>query len=384
MVVTLTVQSKNYKDAATSYSMGFEGSKIVNYFTKPTADTGYTATSVVVYNTEDGVQDVFGVSQSIATIANAVAAPSQLEIDNIETAVGLAVDGTYSAPVGSNFLDATTTTIGAAVALDTKLGANATPVVRTNNPIVGASTTHANIDKLDAAIGADADLTVLTRTKGQVVLDSTVMAKVDALDAAIGADADLTPVTRTVGQVVVDSTVMTKVEALDTAIGFDAQLAGTPKNISNASSIYQNLDALDTYKTVRTVKKTIGGVGVAGCDYNFTTAADMNEQVITLANIVPAKARVIDVMSFTDTTFTGATTLVADFGSTSGGNEYIASATVYAANAIQAIAAGAQNIALPLAAASNLYVNATPGANWSNVTAGKMSVYVTFIDLLNV
>jgi hypothetical protein len=39
---------------------------------------------------------------------------------------------------------------------------------------------------------------------------------------------------------------------------------------------------------------------------------------------------------------------------------------------------------VPAVAAASVYVAATPGANWSNVTAGKVSVYVTFIDVLNV
>jgi hypothetical protein len=132
---------------------------------------------------------------------------------------------------------------------------------------------------------------------------------------------------------------------------------------------------------LKTVKKTIGGVGVTGCDFNFATAANTNEQVIDLGAIVPAKARVIDVFTFTDAVFTGATTLVAETGSSSSGNQYIASATIYATSAFTSMPHTASLNIVPVVAAGNVFVAATPGANWSNVTAGKVSVYVTFVDV---
>jgi hypothetical protein len=132
---------------------------------------------------------------------------------------------------------------------------------------------------------------------------------------------------------------------------------------------------------VKTVKLTIGGVGVAGCDFNFATAANTNEQVIDLGAIVPAFARVLDVKTVTEAVFTGATTLVAETGNTSSGNQYIGSATIYAANAITAAAAGAPLAIAPSASAVHVYVAATPGANWSGVTAGKVAVYVTYIEI---
>lgn len=237
-----------------------------------------------------------------------------------------------------------------ATGLADSLGVAPVPVVRTNNPIIGANTVNANIDALDAAIGADADFSAVTRTTGQLTSNSTILTKIDALDAAIG---------------------------------FDNQMSGTPTTVSKNATIYQNLEALGTYKTLRTVKKTIGGIGITA-DFNFITAANTNEQVIDLGAIVPAKARIVDVFTFTDTVFTGATTLVAETGTTSSGAELIGSATIYATNAITSTANGGVFIAAPSATATNIYVSATPGANWSNVTAGKVSVYVTFIDVTNV
>jgi len=211
------------------------------------------------------------------------------------------------------------------------------------------------------------------------------------------------------------------------------------------------------FSNLKTVKKTIGGVGVAGCDFNFATAANANEQVIDLGAIIPAFARVLDVKTRTKaafnskpiaiaswavttnvctivtasvhglvtgnsvviagmtetacngthsvtvtntTTFTFAlshvdaattadttgtatptVTLVAETGNASSGNQFIASATIKAANAITAVAnAGALNVA-PAAAAGHVYVAATPNVFWANMTSGVVEVIVSYIEV---
>ena len=137
------------------------------------------------------------------------------------------------------------------------------------------------------------------------------------------------------------------------------------------------------HKTV-TKSYTIGGVGVDDCDFNFVTAANTTEQVIDLGAIIPALARVVDVFSHTEDAFVfsgGATTMVAEVGSSSSGNQYIASATIYAKDALLQPAVGASFTLVAISAsAGHIYVAATPGANWSTNTAGKIRVYVTYID----
>ena len=134
------------------------------------------------------------------------------------------------------------------------------------------------------------------------------------------------------------------------------------------------------FSNIKTVKKTIGGVGVAGCDFNFATAANTTEQVIDLGSIVPANARVLDVKSVTNATFTGATTLVAEAGNASSGAQFIASASIYTAAEITAVTHTLGLNVAPVAAASKVYVAATPSSNWSGVTAGKVTYYITFIE----
>jgi len=262
------------------------------------------------------------------------------------------------------------------------IGADPTPVARTASPIVGSATINANIDALDAAIGVDH--TPLARTVGLTAVANAVNANIDALDTAIGSDAQLTAAARTAGPVAVANSVMQNIDALDEAIGFDGQMSGTPTVVVKTGTVFQALDKLDTYKSVQTVKKTIGGVGVAGCDFNFATAENQNEQNINLGALVPAKARIVDVFTFTDATFTGAVTLAADTGTTSGGAELITSSGILTANDITAAANAGAFIATPTATATSIYLNATPGANWNLVTAGKVSVYVTFINVTNI
>jgi hypothetical protein len=211
------------------------------------------------------------------------------------------------------------------------------------------------------------------------------------------------------------------------------------------------------FSNVKTVKKTIGGVGVAGCDFNFTTAANASAQNINLGSIIPALARVLDVKTFTREAFnakavasakvsltsnvatittaavhglvsevtvtlagftephlngsfvatvtsttaftvplthddivevadvggtvTATLTLVATTGNSSAGHEFIGSTTIKAANAITYMATDHDMTVAPAAAASKVYVGATPNVFWANVTSGIVDIFVTYIEV---
>lgn len=131
-----------------------------------------------------------------------------------------------------------------------------------------------------------------------------------------------------------------------------------------------------------TKKFTVGGVGIAACDYNFVTAANQNEQPINLLAAIPAKAQILSVFTFTDAAFTGAVSLGVKIGTATAGTQIAASADVIAANAINQTAVGAGfTWVIITAAAATIWLSATPGANWSAVTAGKLTCYITYIDV---
>jgi len=199
------------------------------------------------------------------------------------------------------------------------LGANATPLTRTNNPIVALNKPNVNIDVLDAAIGENGDMHEESDAKQKIV--------------------------------------------------------------SRGSTIYANLEALSVKKSVNTIRVRVGAVGLAGCDFNFTTANNTSEQVITLTTL-PAKAKILEILTHTSAVFTGATTLVAEIGTTSSGHELMDSTTCYAADALNQVAADhAAAVGTISVNTKPIYMAFTPGANWNAFTAGSVDIYITYIDI---
>lgn len=167
---------------------------------------------------------------------------------------------------------------------------------------------------------------------------------------------------------------------------------GTPEQISEyvrvdlgVDTVKTDVDNLELYQAVKTVSKTIGNRTVTGCDFNFVTGANADEQIIDLGAIIPAHARILDVEVVTTAAFTNLGALSTDVGTTSGGDELIAAANNTALNAIlqPAVGAGFTLVAIS-GSAGHIYVNVTPTNNWSSATpVGKMKVYVTYIDRTN-
>lgn len=60
---------------------------------------------------------------------------------------------------------------------------------------------------------------------------------------------------------------------------------------------------LVAFSNVKTLKYSIGALGVAGCDANFATATNVTEQCFDLGAVVPAFARVLDVKTVTSAAF---------------------------------------------------------------------------------
>lgn len=261
------------------------------------------------------------------------------------------------------------------------LGDSPSSIGRTYSPIVALNDINANIDALDAAIGADP--VPYVRTIGAITTGQSVNDNINELDSIIGPD--ITPGTRTTGQLSMATHLMANLKLIDDVIGFDAQMPTSSLNITRAQTIYQNLRALDTYKSVRTVKFKVGNVGVASSDFNFVSAANANEQSIDLGAILPAKCRLMDVMVYTDAAFTNLGALTTDVGLTTGTDGLIVAANNTALDAIMATANAGSFIATPSASAQNVWLNVKPTNNWDSADpVGRMSVYITFIDLTNV
>ena len=265
------------------------------------------------------------------------------------------------------------------------IGAAVVPVVRTNNPTIGANDVNENISALDAAIG----VTVIpeARTVNRPISASaSVNDNIMSLDEAIGLD--VIPVVRTNHPTLTTNSLSANITALDNAIG----VTPTSTNvIVAADSVNQNLSLLDTAvqalsagtTATKVISKTVGAPGVAGCNFNFTSAANTTAQNIDLGAIVPAFSRIIDVavICTSASVFSGGgTTLVASLGNVTGGTQFSASHTIYAVNAINADGLAMSAPVSINSSASHVWLSgATPGANWSTMTAGVYTVYVTYV-----
>jgi hypothetical protein len=230
------------------------------------------------------------------------------------------------------------------------VGSALTPVSRTNNPTLAANSVNANLSVLDTEIGSDVTVT-----------------------------------TRTVGPLIVANTINANIQALNTAVGTNAQLSSV-KNVAVSNSVSQNLAALDLYKSVRTVKKTIGNVGVVGCDFSMASAANTTQQNFDLGILIPAKCRLLDIMIFTDAAFTNLGALRTTVGTTSAAVDIFKSTNNTVISTIIQPSTGSDFTVTQITAADqHIWVGITPTNNWNSATpVGKMSVYVTTIDLTNI
>ena len=117
-------------------------------------------------------------------------------------------------------------------------------------------------------------------------------------------------------------------------------------------------------------------------DYNFTSVANHNEQVLTLTNIVPSYAKVISLEIICAATLAGSGTHAINFeaGNSSSGNEYVEFIEVGDAGDVGGIIKQV-TVQGNASSSSSIYITADPDANWDTFTAGRWMVYVTYLRL---
>jgi hypothetical protein len=133
---------------------------------------------------------------------------------------------------------------------------------------------------------------------------------------------------------------------------------------------------------LQTVIKTISSNDDASTDdYQFDDdAANHDEQVITLTDILPAYAELISWQVRCFETVTGSAALVVKLGTSSGGTE-VGTGSPDTANDIIGSAAGAAPLLAATNAARALYFAGNPDANWNTpLNAGRWAVMITYLD----
>jgi len=305
----------------------------------------------------------------VVTVAGKIGggAGPNVDIGDMILAKVTTAGGTHAA-VGANFV-----IVEHNIDINSIVGTFPVPEVRTNSPIT-ASDINTNIGELDAAIGDDADFASLN----YIAVADTISANLSALDASVGAVT--VPEVRTNNPITV-ADASTSIGELDAAIGNDADIAST-NYIAIADTVNANISALDAELGSRMVSEVItvsvGAPAIAGCDFNFASAANMVEQPIQIATL-PANARVIDMYTVTTASFAdagGAIVLNNEIGVASSSNEYIASADIGTLAAVTEVAVAGY----PFAgiAQDEVWVAATPAVNWDTLIAGKVNVVIAY------
>lgn len=262
-----------------------------------------------------------------------------------------------------------------------------------------------------SAAGEDLDLTSassINLTAAEAAADAIVLNASTALggiDITSNADIDITTtgasgedisLTNTGGSIALSAT-----EAAADAISLAATTGAGGITINAGSSgitfsddsitnvgdiacddITSDADTDVVISAVKAIVKTIDVDDDASTDdYQFDDdAANTTEQVITLTNIVPAWAEVVSVQVRCIETVTGSQSMSIDVGTASGGDQVLAAASPDTANDLLATAAAESPELASAAAARSLYVNATPGGNWSTLDAGRWAIIITYID----
>jgi hypothetical protein len=184
-------------------------------------------------------------NQEILNRTNADSA-LQTELNQTQAGAGLNVDGTYTAPVGSNYLGSTTTIKGALVTLDTQM-------VNRANDIAGLTV---EINNVETAVGLETNGTKTDFGSTNVVTgNSSFKAAIEALDTYVG---DMES-----GNGVI--ALQSEVDKIETAIGSMIDSDGdfvTPdpsrNYIDTATSISNAIELLDTQ--VKTNADDISGL----------------------------------------------------------------------------------------------------------------------------
>ena len=137
---------------------------------------------------------------------------------------------------------------------------------------------------------------------------------------------------------------------------------------------------------VHVVKKTFGCFGLAGCDFNGSNAGNHTQENFNIF-AVPAKCRVQQIECVCTTAAVGVTDITFTFGNASAGSQYTVAISCNALNEVTGIINPAlpQAVVMNWAAATAVWMGVDPTDNtWLLLTAGKWSIYITYVDYTNV
>jgi len=134
------------------------------------------------------------------------------------------------------------------------------------------------------------------------------------------------------------------------------------------------------------IKKVIGRVGIAGCDFNFAAAGDHVQQNLDLGSIIPAKCKAVNIQVVCVEAVVGVTDATVVVGNVSAGGQFIAALSCNALNEVVGWILGTLLIPVVMdwAAATKIWLGIDPTDNtWNLMTAGKWEIYITYQSFAN-
>ncbi len=135
-----------------------------------------------------------------------------------------------------------------------------------------------------------------------------------------------------------------------------------------------------------TIKKIIGWHGATGCDFLLPDIASHGDNPTDLGGIIPAKAKVtrIDIVCTEAFTAAGAIDITVAAGNVTGGAQYIAALSCDDLNEVIASTAVLTDaVLMDWTAHAHVWINSNPDVNYDTMTAGKVTVYITYIEYTN-
>lgn len=137
------------------------------------------------------------------------------------------------------------------------------------------------------------------------------------------------------------------------------------------------------YAQEQVLSYIIGRNGVAGCDFNFAAPGNSTQQNLDLG-IIHAQCKVTKVQVKCLETVAGGG--VSDFkvssGNASAGVQFIALTTDKTLNVV--VTSGVIPVTIDWSVPNHIYLGAVPtGEFWSNLTAGKWQITITYKDYSN-
>jgi len=140
---------------------------------------------------------------------------------------------------------------------------------------------------------------------------------------------------------------------------------------------------LKTAYPIKAVIKTIDYDSAGSTDFVCDeTQENTTEQPIDCGELIPAGSSIISIILECEESVagSGSAVMTIDVGTTTGAGNLLSSADIDSDGDISILAAGSWPVIAPVIAAQHIWVNFTPTANWSTLSAGQWSIYVLYDD----